>query len=54
MNLNGLRDEDYAIAKAKGWHDEEQSDEHWLMLIIIVKTCSDIFYTIGQRSSGSS
>ena len=34
MNLNELRDEDYAIAKAKGWHDEEHSDSHWLMLII--------------------
>ena len=34
MNLNKLRDEAYSIAKAKGWHEEEHSDEHLLMLII--------------------
>ena len=34
MNLNNLRDEAYSIAKANGWHEEEHSDEHWLMLII--------------------
>lgn len=34
MNLNKLRDEAYSIAKANGWHEEEHSDEHWLMLII--------------------
>lgn len=34
MNLNELRDEAYSIAKANGWHEEEQSDSHWLMLII--------------------
>ena len=34
MNLNKLRDEAYSIAKANGWHNEEHSDSHWLMLII--------------------
>ena len=34
MNLNELRDEAYSIAKANGWHEEEHSDEHCLMLII--------------------
>ena len=34
MNLNGLRDEAYSIAKANGWHEEEHSDEHWIMLVI--------------------
>ena len=34
MNLNALRDEAYSIAKANGWHEQEHSDEHWLMLII--------------------
>lgn len=34
MDLNKLRDEAYETAKAHGWHDEEYSDEHWLMLII--------------------
>ena len=34
MNLNKLRDEAYSIAKANGWHEEEHSDEHWLMLVI--------------------
>ena len=34
MNLNELRDESYSIAKANGWHEEEHSDEHWLMLVI--------------------
>ena len=34
MNLNELRDEAYSIAKANGWHEEEHSDSHWLMLII--------------------
>lgn len=34
MNLNGLRNEAYSIAKANGWHEEEHSDSHWLMLII--------------------
>ena len=34
MNLNNLRDEAYSIAKANGWHEEEHSDEHWLMLVI--------------------
>ena len=34
MNLNELRDEAYSIAKANGWHEEEHSDIHWLMLII--------------------
>lgn len=34
MNLNKLRDEAYATAKANGWHNEEHSDSHCLMLII--------------------
>ena len=34
MDLNELRDEAYSIAKANGWHEEEHSDEHWLMLVI--------------------
>lgn len=34
MNLNNLRDEAYSIAKANGWHNEEHSDSHCLMLII--------------------
>lgn len=34
MSLNNLRDEAYSIAKANGWHEEEHSDEHYLMLII--------------------
>ena len=34
MDLNKLKDEAYSIAKANGWHDEEHSDEHFLMLII--------------------
>ena len=34
MNLNELRDEAYSIANANGWHEEEHSDNHLLMLII--------------------
>ena len=34
MNINELRNEAYSIAKANGWHEEEHSDSHWLMLII--------------------
>lgn len=34
MNLNELKDEAYSIAKANGWHEQEYSDEHSLMLII--------------------
>ena len=34
MNLNELRDEAYSIAKANGWHEEEHSEIHWLMLTI--------------------
>lgn len=34
MNLNELRNEAYSIAKANGWHEEEHSDSHWLMLVI--------------------
>lgn len=34
MNLNELRDEAYSIAKANGWHEQEHSDEHFIMLII--------------------
>lgn len=34
MNLNELKDRAYSIAKEHGWHDEEHSDEHLLMLVI--------------------
>ena len=34
MNLNELKDRAYSIAKAHGWHEQELSDEHCLMLII--------------------
>lgn len=34
MNLNELRDEAYSIAKANGWHEEEHSNVHLLMLVI--------------------
>ena len=34
MNLNELRDEACSIATANGWHEEEHSDEHLLMLVI--------------------
>ena len=34
MNLDELTQEAYSIAKANGWHEEEHSDSHWLMLII--------------------
>ena len=34
MNLNELRDEAYSIAKENGWHEQEHSDEHYIMLII--------------------
>ena len=34
MELNKLRDEAYATAKANGWHEQEYSDEHYIMLII--------------------
>lgn len=34
MNINELRNEAYSIAKANGWHEQEHSDSHWLMLII--------------------
>lgn len=32
--LNRLRDEAYATACNKGFHDEQKSDEHYLMLVI--------------------
>lgn len=34
MNLNELKDRAYKIACEHGWHDNEYSDEHWLMLIL--------------------
>ena len=34
MNLNELKARAYKTAKAHGWHDEEHSDETYLMLII--------------------
>ena len=34
MNFDELAQEALATAKAHGWHDTEQPDEHWLMLII--------------------
>lgn len=32
--LNELRDKAHAMAREKGWHETEHSDEHWLMLVI--------------------
>ena len=34
MNLNELKDRAYKIAKEHGWHEQELSDETYLMLII--------------------
>lgn len=34
MNLNFLRDKAFHTAKEHGWHEEENSDHHFLMLII--------------------
>ena len=34
MNLNELKDRAYKIAREHGWHDEEHSDETYLMLIV--------------------
>ena len=34
MNLNFLRDKAFHTAKEHGWHEEEHSDRHFLMLII--------------------
>lgn len=34
MNLNELKDRAYSIAKEHGWHEQELSDEHCLMLVI--------------------
>ena len=34
IDLNKLRDLAYNIACEHGFHDEEKSDEHWLMLVI--------------------
>lgn len=34
IDLNELRNRAYATACMHGWHDEEHSDEHWLMMII--------------------
>lgn len=34
MNLNGLRDQAYEIAKSKGWHDQYRSNSHYLCLVI--------------------
>ena len=34
MDLNKLRDEAYTDACKHGWHKEEHSDEHWLMLVL--------------------
>lgn len=34
MDLNKLAKEAYETAREHGWHDEEHSDEHWLMLIL--------------------
>ena len=34
MDLNELAREAYKTAKAHGWHEEEHSDEHYLMLIL--------------------
>ena len=34
MDLQQLSQQAFETAKAHGWHDTEQPDEHWLMLII--------------------
>lgn len=34
MNLNKLRDKAYQCAVVHGWHEENQSDEHFLCLVI--------------------
>lgn len=34
MKLNELRNEAFTIATNNGWHEEELSDEHFLMLIV--------------------
>lgn len=34
IELNELRDKAYQCAVAHGWHDENQSDEHFLCLVI--------------------
>lgn len=34
MDLNKLAKEAYWTAREHGWHNEEHSDEHWLMLIL--------------------
>ena len=34
MDFEKLKQEAFAVAKAHGWHDEEQPDETYLMLII--------------------
>lgn len=34
MDLNELKKEAYETAKANGWHDEEHSNEHFLILIV--------------------
>ena len=34
MNFDELSQQAFETAKAHGWHDIEQPDEHWLMLII--------------------
>lgn len=34
MELNKLKDEAYATAEGHGWHDNDYSDSHFLMLIV--------------------
>lgn len=34
MKLNELRDKAFSIAVRSGWHEEDQSDEHFLCLVI--------------------
>ena len=34
MNLNELRDKAYQCAVAHGWHEEKNSNRHWLCLVI--------------------
>ena len=35
MNLNELRDRAYKTACEKGWYDKSESDEHYLMMVIV-------------------
>lgn len=50
MNLNDLKDRAYKIAKAHGWHDQELSDETYLMLIISEIAETGFSWWISEKS----